>query len=173
MRSRVRHEADLEEFPNMGNHLNEIIQKVFTPCKSIDEAYEKANQFDWKRNYNILIPFKDVKNLKESKKIISLKERLEKELKKLEEYIEKTDCKNFKSKLITCPRCDSKINKDYIHNSRCPLCQEDLRSKTTVDTVKRYNANIKKINKEIRAEQEKNSSKAKTKYLLMYVEYVG
>ena len=172
IRSMVRHSADLEEFPHMGEDLFQIIEKGLI-CNSLEKAREEADQYDWERNYNILIPFKDVDSLKKSKKLQSLEERLNKEKKKLEDYKDKTDCKTSKSKLITCPNCESKINKKYIRNSRCPLCNQDLRSKTTIETIKRYEENIKKLKKEIQLEKEKASDKAKTKYLLMYEEYVG
>lgn len=173
IRYAVRSNANCEEFPSMGDNLFPIKQICYNTLPSYEKAIECADSIDWERNYNVLIPFKDVDALKPSKKIINLKERLDKEKNKLVEYKDKTDCKNFKSKLISCPKCGSKINKDYIRNSYCPLCREDLRSDTTKKTIKRYENNIIYLTKEIQTEKEKRSDKAKIKYLILYLEYIG
>ena len=149
-----------------------IVQRKII-CKSYEDAKELADSLNWEREYNLLIPFKDVDNIKETKKMKNLHERIKKEETKLNEYVKKTDCKNYKSKYIGCPQCGSKINKEYIYNCRCPVCREDLRSETTKNTINRYKDNIKRITKELRIEKEKCSNKAKTKYLLLFEEYCG
>lgn len=173
IRSQVRDAGNCGEFSNLGDYLLPIKKKITTPCKSYADAKEQADKFNWERNYNILVPFKDVDRVKPTKKMQNLKDRIKKEEDKLYNYIEKTDCQNYKSKYIGCPQCGSKINKDYIHNSRCPLCREDLRSDTTKKTIERYKNNITKARTDLRVEKEKLASKAKTKYLLLFEEYCG
>ena len=172
IRSTVRNNGDTEEFPNLGENLLPIVQRKII-CKSYEDAKELADSLNWEREYNLLITFKDVDNIKETKKMKNLHERIKKEETKLNEYVKKTDCKNYKSKYIGCPQCGSKINKEYIYNCRCPVCREDLRSETTKITINRHKDNIKKITKELRIEKEKCSNKAKTKYLLLFEEYCG
>lgn len=172
IRSTVRNNGDTEEFPNLGENLLPIVQRKII-CKSYEDAKELADSLNWEREYNLLIPFKDVDNIKETKKMKNLHERIKKEETKLNEYVKKTDCKNYKSKYIGCPQCGSKINKEYIYNCRCPVCREDLRSETTKNTINRYKDTIKRITKELRIEKEKCSNKAKTKYLLLFEEYCG
>ena len=172
IRRDVRNNGDTEEFPNLGEDLLPIVQRKMI-CKSYDDAKELADSLNWKREYNLLIPFKDLDSIKETKKMQNLHERIKKEETKLNEYVKKTDCKNYKSKYIGCPQCGSKINKEYIYNCRCPVCREDLRSETTKNKINRYKDNIKKITKELRIEKEKCSNKAKTKYLLLFEEYCG
>lgn len=172
IRRDVRNNGDTEEFPNLGEDLLPIVQRKMI-CKSYEDAKELADSLNWKREYNLLIPFKDLDSIKETKKMQNLHERIKKEETKLNEYVKKTDCKNYKSKYIGCPQCGSKINKEYIYNCRCPVCREDLRSETTKNTINRYKDNIKKITKELRIEKEKCSNKAKTKYLLLFEEYCG
>lgn len=70
------------------------------------------------KEYNVAAAFYDTSAAKETKHIKTLKERLEKEHQKLNDYVKKNDCKNFKAKLITCPKCESKINK----NTFCEIC---------------------------------------------------
>ena len=172
IRRDVRNNGDTEEFPNLGEDLLPIVQRKMI-CKSYEDAKELADSLNWKREYNLLIPFKDLDSIKETKKMQNLHERIKKEETKLNEYVKKTDCKNYKSKYIGCPQCGSKINKEYIYNCRCPVCREDLRSETTKNTINRYKNIIKKITKELRIEKEKCSNKAKTKYLLLFEEYCG
>ena len=102
-----------------------------------------------------------------------LKERLEKEHQKLNDYIKKNDCKNFKAKLITCPKCESKINKKYILRNMCPLCKHDLRSKTVIETTQRYQNNIQKLSDEICQENLKQKEKLPVRYLVGYCEHIG
>ena len=89
----------------------------------------------------------------------NLHERIKKEETKLNEYVKKTDCKNYKSKYIGCPQCGSKINKEYIYNCRCPVCREDLRSELqSIDikiTSKKSQKNyvLKKKNARIKLKQ--------------------
>lgn len=170
----IRANADLGEFPNMGDSVMPIRHlmpdKIFGSYEEADEAIKRLFS-DWSRKYNVAVAYYDETAAKDTKKIKTLKFRLEKEQEKLQSYTEKADCKNFKAKLITCSSCESKINKAYIRNSRCPLCHADLRSKTVIDTTKRYKDKIRTLSKELVAEQKKQ--KLPVKYLIGYCEYVG
>lgn len=58
IRNVVRNNADLEEFPYMGDSLNPI--KFVNPDaipSSVEEAEKIADGYKWRRNYNIAIPF--------------------------------------------------------------------------------------------------------------------
>lgn len=169
IRSTVRNNGDTEEFPNLGENLLPIVQRKII-CKSYEDAKELADSLNWEREYNLLIPFKDVDNIKETKKMKNLHERIKKEETKLNEYVKKTDCKNYKSKFVGCPRCGSRLNRKSINNDKCPLCGQDISSSTVKKTIKRYKNNIKEMEKELRKEKEKLSYKAKTKYLFLYEE---
>ena len=179
IRSTVRKNGDTREFPSLGDNqqpIKKISEKVF-------DCYEDANDyldtFYWERKYNPVVAFRDVdlKNIKKTKKIENLELRKEKEKGKLLDYYQKTNVKNFKAKLITCPKCESKINKDYINNCICPLCKTDLRSETTKKTIARYEKNIEDLSKEIKVENKKLINKVKNKspikYLLLFEEYCG
>lgn len=41
--------------------------------------------------------------------------------------------KDFKSKLITCKICGSKLAVPYLKNCNCPVCGQDLRSQTAIN----------------------------------------
>lgn len=176
IRSKIRHEADLEEFPNMGNDIMPI--KEYAPGKiydSFDAAKQVASDsFNvWNRKYNATFAFYDTSQVKTTKKLQTLETRLIKEKEKLNEYVKKTDCSSFKAELITCPNCKSKINKKYIYNSHCPLCRTDLRSKTVIDTTNRYRENIKALTQQIREEKIKQKKSLPVKYYVEFCEYVG
>ena len=83
------------------------------------------------------------------------------------------DLSTFKSVLITCKKCGSKLNKDYLKKSCCPLCKNDLRSNTVKAASDRYEEKIRKLKKDIQTEEAKASGKAVVRYLVMYEEYCG
>lgn len=172
----VRHNADLEKFPHMGEN---IMQIDHLRSGIIFDSEEEASSFlkkmysDWARRCNVIVTFRDTSQAEETKRLLNLQERLEREKQKLRDYTEKSDCKNFKAKLITCSGCGSKINKKYITGGECPLCRTDLRSKTVIETTERYLVNINNISSEINKELKKQEEKFPIKYLVGYCEYVG
>lgn len=173
---RVRHEADLEEFPNMGTHIMPI--REICPGEVFDnfddaEHYCMDEYTSWMRNYNVMVAFYDTKCVKTTKRLITLKERRENEISKLNNYAKEHSVSAFKASYVSCPKCGSKINKDYISNDRCPLCRTDLRSETTKKTLARYKENIKQIEKQIRTEEQKQKDKLPVRYLVAYMEHVG
>lgn len=162
----VRRNADLNEFPNMGNSLNQIkfINPDKIPC-SLEEAEEIADKYKWRRNYNIAIPL-----IVESKKMKDIRERIEEEQRKCEEYGQKHSVLTFKASYVSCPKCMSKLNKDYLKNDKCPVCHSDMRSDTTKATLERYKKKITSLKKEY---EEQRKNKKNIKYVLFYEEYVG
>lgn len=171
----VRHNSDLEEFPNMGDCINEIKLLDNTIYGDVDQARDHINdKYDsWSRKYNVAVAFKDTSKAKSTIKIINLEQRIDKEREKLDSYKNAHSVNNYKAKLVGCPKCGSKINKDYVHRDRCPLCGQDLRSRTTIKTINRYNSKIKELEKQVKEEKSKQNKKLPTKYLVCYEEYVG
>ena len=66
-----------------------------------------------------------------------------------EEYIKKHSIHNLKSEYIGCKQCGSKLKLKLIHGDICPLCYNDLRSKTTVQKLKEYSIAMNNIQEEI------------------------
>lgn len=169
---RIRHEADLEEFPNTRCR-NLIIVKD----KRIFASYESAEDYsdeiygEWARNYNICIPFKDTSEAKETKKILELKERIHQNYDKRDAYINSHHVKDFKAAYIGCPCCGSKINKEYLGNDHCPACKSELRSETVIKTIQSYDKKILELEK--RLQEEKSKQKVPVRYAVFYCEYVG
>ena len=174
--SAVRHEADLEEFPNMGLHIMKIRdihpRKVFADFDAA-ERYCMNEFTSWMRNYNVVVAFFDTSCVKTTKRLSSLKERMDRETDKMNTYAIEHSVSEFKASYVSCPKCGSKINKDYISYDRCPLCKTDLRSETTKKTIARYRDNIIQLKKQIKDEEQKQKDKLPVRYLVAYCEYTG
>lgn len=120
----------------------------------------------WEGRCVPFVTIRDIDSLK-TEKILALKKKLSDEEASLEETVKKTDVSSFKAKLVTCPECESKVNKNYVKNSLCPVCGKDLRSKTTVKTIEGKKAKIKRAKTLLRNELVKNADKAPLKYLVV------
>lgn len=169
---RIRHEADLEEFPNMRCR-NQIIVKDKQIFNSLHAAEDYSNEIynQWARNYNLCVPFKDTRNVKESKKILNLKTRINLAYRRRDDYIEAHHVRDFKAAYVSCSSCGSKINKEYLRNDHCPVCRSDLRSESVIKTICSYDNKIAELEERLREEISKQ--KLPVRYAVFYCEYVG
>lgn len=83
--------------------------------------------------------------------------RKQKELDKYTEYKEKHMPNQVKAQFIGCKGCGSKMAKEYVNGTSCPLCGAELRSKTTLDTLERYKKNAEELQARYDKEVEKRS----------------
>ena len=84
------------------------------------------------------------------------------------EYISAHSVRKFQAKYIGCQKCGSKINKEYLRGERCPMCNTDLRSETTLKKIEWYGEKIDEYHSRIEAEKRKQQNKAKIKWLVKY-----
>ena len=78
------------------------------------------------------------------------KERLYVLENKYKTYDKDTDVRVARtSEFIGCQKCGSKLKRIYLKSTYCPLCGEDLRSKTVQDTLQRYRIRIKELKKKL------------------------
>lgn len=196
LRKDIKKEAETEVIVDMYDNCyqNDGIKPVKQPTKEVFASLEAAKDYlcdvDWAGKYTPVVAFRDTESvvrkmdIKPSKKLENLKTRYVKECDKRMALKNKTDCRNFKAKLITCPGCESKINKKYIiEYCKCPLCGKDLRSETTKKLLAKYNENIKNLENLIENEERhlkeksmkgmKNVKGAPIKYLVMYDEFAN
>lgn len=193
LRKDVKKEAEAEVIVDMYDNCyqNDGIKPVKQPTKEVFASLEDAKDYlcdiDWSGKYTPVVAFRDTESvarkmdINPSKKLENLQARYVKECDKRMALKNKTDCRNFKAKLITCPGCESKINKKYIiEYCKCPLCGKDLRSETTKKLLAKYNENIKNLEEAIENEErnlkEKQMKKVKdapVKYLVMYDEFAN
>ena len=94
---------------------------------------------------NLAVKYKSYANveIKSTKACENLKTKIADLTDKKRVYETQHGVRNFKSSYIGCSRCGSKVNREYLKGNRCPVCGEDLRGKTTLDTLKRYDERIK------------------------------
>lgn len=171
---RVKSNSDLVEFPNSGARFKIREVTVPQPLADRDAAEDFLDErSDWQRNWNVAVRFYDRSGCKPTKKCEELLKRLHAEEDKLSSYIKAHDLSTFKASLISCSKCGSKLNKEYLRGYHCPLCRNDMRSDTVKNTVSRYQQKIRDIKRDIMAEEKKASGKAVIKYLVLYEEYCG
>lgn len=105
--------------------------------------------------------------------------KLEELMQKLQEEVENHNLRerqsyisNFKSAFIGCSECGSRINKNFIKTYKCPVCNSDMRSKSTLDALKRSKDKINSIQGQISMEKkkidEKNKKRATENWLIKY-----
>ena len=101
-------------------------------------------------------------------------EELQRKLKDLQnarqKYRQEHSVHIFKAKYVGCEGCGSKLNKEHLVGEKCPLCRTDLRSKTTIEKLEWYDTKERQIISKIESEKEKQSKKAKVKWLIK-IEY--
>lgn len=118
---------------------------------------------------NIAVKYKEVFHMK-SAKIKDLVRRIDETEKKKDAYAKAHDISTFKSQFIGCKKCGSKLSKDHLRGHLCPLCRNDLRSDTTINTLKGYEDKIKSLDKQILEEKKKQKDKAPEMWLVK-IEY--
>lgn len=136
------------------------------PLKSYEEAeaWIKAHDKGWYDDH--AVRYYDYSRLKDTKKIAELRRRQKEVYDKRIAYEKEHSVKKLKAKLITCPKCGSKLSREHLHSEKCPLCYADLRSKTTLDTIANYEKRRAEIGKQIIAEQHKG--KGEVRWLVKY-----
>lgn len=153
------------------NSLPGDIRWIDYVCNGRDSAEEFIQDNDRGCYDQLAVKFRECEDFSTSKAWCDLNRRLNEEKKKLARYEEEHLIKYFKSKLIGCPKCESKVNKNYVRRFNCPCCGEDLRSTSVKSTVERYKRNIRTLEKKISDEERKLSSKSKNIKWLVKVEW--
>lgn len=110
------------------------------------------------------------KKPKTNKTLTSLQER---EIRLRTEYT-KLDSQNqfesLKSKFVSCKKCESRINKDYITANRCPCCHNDMRSETIKNRlIAKYNA-LKKVQVDLEKAKKEAAKKSAELFWMVHAE---
>ena len=74
--------------------------------------------------------------------------------------------KNRKSEYIGCPKCGSKLFREYLKAEFCPLCRTDLRSQTTLEALANFDKRREKVQDQLEAEKEKQNGEVR--WLIKY-----
>lgn len=142
-----------------------------TPFDSYDDAYEYLEENYCDGNYEqVAVLYRDLNTVKETKRVKDLKNRIRDLHNKYQLLNSKIHYKDVKSALISCKKCNSKINKDYLNSNFCPIFHTDLRPDSTKQRLENMQKNIKNLQKELQKEKLKQKDKAKIKWLVK-IEY--
>ena len=135
--------------------------------KSKEEGvkYLIDNAEKWSGKFCPFVVIRDIDNISTTKATILL-EKIKAEERALAETVDKTDVSNFKARLITCETCESKINRTYIKGSICPVCGNDMRSKTAIKTIENKRARIQRYKDKLYDEWKKHAAEAPLRYLV-------
>ncbi len=140
------------------------------PLESYEEAKEFIESHDngWYDDH--AVRFRDYSTATKTKRMEEYESKISELTKSMREYKEKHSVHMLQAKHIGCPKCNSKLNKEYLRGETCPLCNEDLRSKTTLEKLEWYREKIRDYNSRIYEEQRKQKKNCKIKWLVK-VEY--
>lgn len=134
-------------------------------CKDFEEAVEVCDKYSAGGFYSdYAVRFYDTDAVKESKKVENLKARISELRIKQSEYGNTHSVKLQKAAKIGCKKCGSSIAKNYLKSERCPVCGNDLRAEYILERLRKFDADINKIEKDIRVEKQKQASKAPVKW---------
>lgn len=137
-------------------------------CSNYEEAYDKINNAQNGFYEGWAVKFYDYSNITPTKRINELVDKKAETKQNKAAYIEAHSIHTFKANLIGCPKCGSKLKKDFLRTNYCPVCHSDLRSETTLETIKRYDARIEKYEKMITDEKMKQKKQAKIMWLVKF-----
>lgn len=138
------------------------------PFDTEEEAEEFIKRRDngWYDDH--AVRFLDYSNAKPTAKMEEYKKKVSELIEAERAYRAAHSVHTFKAKYIGCPKCESKLNKDFFRGDNCPLCRTDLRSNTTLDKLKWYADKIEEYHKRVEAEKRKQKNRAVVKWLVKY-----
>ena len=154
-------ESDSESGSGLNSYIRFLEDKIYDDEET---AYNAIRKLDKGWYDQLAVKFYYYEKRKETKTIINLRENILNKTDDLLEYKQKNSVKNRKSKFIGCPKCNSKINKNYIEDYRwnkCPLCCEDLSSDTLKKTIENKISQIDKMKEQLNNLIKENNQKSK------------
>lgn len=143
--------------------------------KTRDDAmnYINDNSKKYYRNVDVGVRYIDYSNVKQTKAMLDIKRRIEETLEKKKKYEEEHSVTSFKAEFVGCPHCKSKLKKYFLLGEKCPLCRTDLRSETTLITIKNYLSKVEKLEKEYGSLEKELSKKGQVYWLISAQCYIG
>lgn len=138
------------------------------PFESEEKAEEAIKRLDRGWYDDHAVRFYDYSKAEKTAKMAEYEAKIAELREGKTKYAKEHSIHTFQAKHIGCPKCGSKLNKDFFSGEGCPLCRTDLRSKTTVDKLKWYDDKIADYRSRIEAEKRKQKGKAVIKWLVKY-----
>ncbi len=138
------------------------------PLGSRDEAEKWIRDHDngWYDDH--AVRFYSYYNAKTTKKMDDIRRRIGETSEKLAKYTKEHSVQKQKAEFIGCSECGSKLARNRLRGEICPVCGTDLRSKTTLETIKGYEDKIKSLWEKIEEEKKKQKNIRETLWLVKY-----
>lgn len=171
-----RVQADLDNYVRChcwqegSSGLNAPIRWLDHICDNSEDAMEYIKSHDKGWYDQLAVKYREYQPIEPSATLLALQKRWKAENEKKSAYEQAHSVRSFKAEFVGCPSCGSKLKKDLLRGESCPLCRTELRSKTTMETLARYESNLRDLSKKISAEQkkmeQKNLKKSTVKWLV-------
>lgn len=168
-------EADINDYVRQhtlgegGHGLDSPIRWLDHVCANYEDALEYIRSHDKGWYDQLAVKYYDYPKLEPTKTMLTLQERLRAEQEKRVAYAAAHAVSTFKAEYIGCPECGSKLKRTLLKGNSCPLCHAEMRSKTTMDTLQRYDSNCQELTKKIKVEERKLQEKMRKQAKIMWL----
>ena len=152
-----------------GHGLDGPIRWLNHVCDNREDAMEYIRRHDKGWYDQLAVKYYNYPKLEPTKTVLTLKERLHAEQEKRVAYAQTHAVSAFKAEYVGCPECGSKLKRTLLKGNSCPLCHTEMRSKTTMETLQRYDSNIKDLQQKIKAEEQKMRGKMRKQAKVMWL----
>lgn len=163
-----------EDWQEGASGLPSPIRWIDQVCDSYEDAHRYIEEHDKGWYDQLAVKYRHYPTLVKTKKLLDLEQRSTALSKKLYDEECKVRTKEMKSAYVSCKKCGSKLSTEFLNSNFCPLCHNDLRSPTTLNSIKRLKEQAKAVKKaadeEYRKCCEKQKKKAEIRWLVK-VEY--
>lgn len=166
--------AAREDYQEGCSGLNSDIRWIDHICDNEEDAEKYIQEHDSGWYDQLAVKFKDYGNIKPSKALQDLQKRIKEIEDKLTKTENKVHYKDVKSAFVSCKKCNSKLSTKYINSNFCPMCREDLRPTSTLDTIQGYKDKKKELRIKMKEEElklQKKMEKSATIKWLVKIEY--
>lgn len=152
-----------------GHGLDSPIRWIDHICDNREDAMEYIRSHDKGWYDQLAVKYYSYPKLEPTKTMLTLQERLRAEQEKRVAYAAAHAVTTFKAEYIGCLECGSKLKRTLLRGNSCPLCRAEMRSKTTMETLQRYDANCAELSKKIKEEERKMQEKMRKQAKVMWL----
>lgn len=138
------------------------------PFDSYDDAKKFIDDHDNGNYDDHAVQYYDYHDVPETAKIKKLQETIQTLRSARADWVQSHSVKTQKAQYIGCPKCGSKISRQYLRGEHCPVCGEDLRSGYILEKIEWYDRKISLCYDSIQEERVKQKKKAQVMWLIKF-----
>ena len=135
-------------------------------CDSYAEAEAFIKRHDTGCYSDHAVQYKDKSALKPTKQMQTLGARIAKARADKSIYAKVHSVRERKSEFAGCKNCGSKIAVKYLRRECCPVCGTDLRADYIKERLKKYDADIAKMEKQMQELEKNQKGKCPVRWLV-------